>query len=137
MKGIKFHYHWLYSIGASFEPLLILLGLMSLEGSQAFKEIQYNGGHGFQSELPLSIFVLFFQNRELNGHVSHQFETIAWLGFYFYFLEFLSFFSTFHPHGGFFIHNMDVIFSYHNFHPFYNQTNVNECTSWSFVRHHT
>jgi hypothetical protein len=72
MKGIKFHYHWLYSIGASFEPLLILLGLMSLEGSHASKEIQDNGGGGFQSELPLFIFVLFFQNHELNGHVSHQ-----------------------------------------------------------------
>jgi hypothetical protein len=84
-KGIKFHYHWLYSIGASFEPPLILLGLTSLEASQAFEESQNNGGGGFQSEPPLLIFVLFFQNPKLSGHVSHQVETIAWLVFYFYF----------------------------------------------------
>ncbi len=88
MEGIKFHYHWLYSIGASFEPPLILLGLMSLEGSQAYEKIQDNGGDGFQSEPPLFIFVLFFQNPKLSGHVSHQFEIIAWLGFYFYFWNF-------------------------------------------------
>jgi hypothetical protein len=39
-----------------------------------------------------------------------------WLGFYFYFLDFLSFnfyfkiFPTFHPHGKIFIHNLDDIF---------------------------
>jgi hypothetical protein len=88
VEGIKFHCHWLYSIGALFEPPLILLGLTSLGGLQAFEESQDNEGGGFRSEPPLFIFVLFFQNPKLSGHVSHQYETIALLGFYFYFWKF-------------------------------------------------